>query len=372
MSTPVCGHLRQGVRQRGALRCIGVVGLILGTMVLSARAQIRVEDQRGRTIELAKPAERIVTIPIPMASVVMALDGSARRIVGMHPAAKQSIQDGFLRRVFPEALAIPADVTRGGMFTPNLESILALRPDLVVQWTEPADVLRAVEEAGLPVVGLIDSPPTQEIHERNLAIMGDLIGQRQRVTQLIRTQQETQRKVEAALSRIAESDKPRVLYFRLLQNNMTPAGRNTYQDFWIRLAGGTNVAALTGMKTTVNLEQVVAWNPQVIFIGTFDEATPATIMDNPVLAGLDAVRHRRVYKLPHGGYRWDPGSHESHLTWQWATMLLHPKAASFDLRGAMRETYKFLYHYELMDADIDAILQTPLNAAMTGYAAFSR
>src|SRR5713226_9555524 len=130
------------------VRLAGLGALALTVLLTSAPpgyAQIRVDDQRGRTLELPKPAERIVAIPIPMASIIMALDGSSRRIVGMHPSAHQSIQEGFLRHVFPEALSIQADVTRGGMFTPNLESILALRPDVVVQWTEPVDVIRALE-----------------------------------------------------------------------------------------------------------------------------------------------------------------------------------------------------------------------------------
>jgi iron complex transport system substrate-binding protein len=334
--------------------------------------QIRVEDQRGQIITLPKPAERIVSIPIPMASIIMALDGSSRRIVGMHPVARQSIQEGFLRRVFPEALSIQADVTRGGMFTPNLESILALRPDVIVQWTEPAGLIRVLEEAHLTVVGLINDPPTQGIHERNLTIVGEVIGQRERVAQLLRTQQETRQEIEAALAGIAESGKPRVLYFRSLRQSMMPAGRDTYQDFWIRLAGGTNVAAFSGMNTAVNLEQIVAWNPQVMFVGTFDDATPDDLVRHPALAGIDAVRQRRVYKLPHGGYRWDLGSHESHLTWQWAAMLLHPERVHFDLRQAIRDTYTFLYRYELTDADMNEILQAPVNGSMTGYTTFIR
>lgn len=352
--------------------------LALGWLVLLVTApslvwpQIQVKDQRGQTLTLAQPAERIVAIPIPMAAVIMALDGSSRRLVGIHPAARQSIQEGFLRRVFPEALAIPTDVTRGGMFTPNLESVLALRPDVVVQWHEPADLIQMLEGAGLTVVGLINSPPTQDIHERNLTIVGEVIGQAERVAQLIRTQQGIQQQIETTLAGLAESERPRVLYLRALRQRMQPAGRDTYQDFWIRLAGGNNVATFTGMNTTVNLEQLVAWNPQVIFVGAFDEATPDDLMHQPALVGVEAIRQRRVYKLPHGGYRWDPGSHESHLTWQWAAMLLHPTRARVALRDAMRETYTFLYRYALTDADIDEILQMPLNGVMTGYAAFAQ
>lgn len=367
--------MRRGGRASRAILLARYVWTVCGLLCLlvpCAWAQVRLEDQRGKTVVFPKPAERIVTIPIPLASVVMALDGSARRVVGMHPSAKQSIQEGFLRRIFPEALSIQADITRGGMFTPNLESILALRPDVVVQWTEPAELIRTVEDAGLTVVALTDSPPTQEIHERNLTIIGDLIGQRERVTQLIRMQQETRRRVEEAVAGVAPADKPRVLYMRSWRQNMRPAGQNTYQDFWIRLSGGSNVASFAGMNTSVNLEQIVLWNPQVMFLGAFDDATPAEILANPVLAEVEAVRRRRVYKLPHGGYRWDPGSHESHLTWQWASMLLHPTQARFDLRAAMRGTYRLLYSHTLTDDDIAEILQTPLNASMTDYAALTR
>jgi iron complex transport system substrate-binding protein len=243
---------------------------------------------------------------------------------------------------------------------------------VVVQWTEPADLIQALEGAGLTVVGLTDSPRTQDIHERNLTILGEIIGQRERVAQLLRLQQETRQRVEQTLADLPASAKPRVLYLRAVRPSMRPGGRATYQDFWIRLAGGVNVADFAGVNTAVNVEQIVVWDPQVIFLGAFDEATPDELMRLPALAGVAAVRERRVYKLPHGGYRWDPGSHESHLTWQWAAMLLHPERARFDLRGAMHETYRFLYHYELSDAAIDEILQVPLNAAMAHYAAVLR
>lgn len=214
--------------------CWAAVTLTLMLALLPAAwAQIHVEDQRGKRLTLAQPATRIVAIPIPMASVIMALDGSSRRLVGMHPSARQSIQEGFLRRVFPEALAIQADVTRGGMFTPNIESIMALQPDLVVQWTEPADFIATLEGAGLTVVGLTDSPPSQEIHERNLTILGTVIGQGERVAQLIQRQQAQRQQVETALTGLATAARPRVVYFRSLTPNMRPAGPNTYQSLFM-------------------------------------------------------------------------------------------------------------------------------------------
>jgi iron complex transport system substrate-binding protein len=90
------------------------------------------------------------------------------------------------------------------------------------------------------------------------------------------------------------------------------------------------------------------------------------------LQGVAAIRSKRVYKMPHGGYRWDPGSHESFLTWQWAAMLIQPDIFRFDLRREMREGYRFLYNYDLTDDEIDEILQMKLNQRSAGYDRFKR
>jgi iron complex transport system substrate-binding protein len=347
-------------------------GVTIGIASPASAQEVRIEDQRGRLIRLEAPAERVVAIPMPMASMIMALDGSSRRVVGMHPAARRSIQDGFLRRVFPEALSIPSDVTRGGMFNPNLESILQLRPSIVVQWTEPAELITALENARIPVVGLINSPPNQNVHARNMTIVGAVIGQSARTEMLLAEQRRMETQIESVVTTIPASERPRVLYLRSVQPSMNPAGPNTYQDFWIRLVGGRNVAGAPGLDSaTINLEQVLAWNPQIIFLGAFDNSTPEDILSNPALQRLDAVRARRIYKLPHGGYRWDPGSHESHLGWQWAAMLMHPERFRFDLRRHVREAYQFLYRYDVAEMDIDEILQMPLNRASAGYDVFA-
>lgn len=339
------------------------------TSALSCNAAT-VIDQRGKSIEFATPPLRLVVIPIPMASVIMTLDGSSRRVVGMHPAARQSIADGFLHSVFPEARLIAADITRGGQFTPNVESILALRADAVVTWTEPAEAVATLERAGLRVVTLINNPSTREQHESNLRIMAQMLGRTEQVSRILAEHDRTRTLVERAIAGLAEDARPRVLYFRLFRQSMIPAGAATFQNFWLHMAGGRNVAAsLQGLSTPVTLEQIVAWNPQVILLGTFDDAAPADVYALPALAGVDAVRNKRVFRLAHGGYRWDPGSHESHLSYLWAAKVLHAKRAPFDVRGELRKAYEFLYQRRLTDDEADDILALAVNRGSENYAA---
>lgn len=74
--------------------------------------------------------------------------------------------------------------------------------------------------------------------------------------------------------------------------------------------------------------------------------------------------------MPHGGYRWDPGSQESHLTLIWASKILGRSRSVVDLRSEMRKEYRFLYGYDLTSSDIDEILVKKLNSLSRGYDAF--
>jgi iron complex transport system substrate-binding protein len=330
---------------------------------------ITVTDLRGTEIMLPGPAERLAIIPIPMASVVMALDGSTARIAAMNPAAITSVTDGFLGQIYPEAVNIPSDIIASGQFAPNVEAIIAHGVDVVIQWKTPEDIIAPLEAAGLPVIGLQNDPATQALNEQNLTVLARVIGQEARLQSFLALHHARQPEIAAAIADIADNDRPSVLYLRVQEGQLRAAGTKTYRNFWITLAGGRNAAAGVEGQNEVNAEQIIAWNPDVILLSAFDPATPAEIYANPAFANLAAVQNRRVYKVPHGGYRWDPASHESHLAWTWAAMLFHPEV-TFDLHGDMRSAYELFYGHTLTAAEIDAILRVDLNADSAGYDRF--
>lgn len=94
------------------------------------------------------------------------------------------------------------------------------------------------------------------------------------------------------------------------------------------------------------------------------------IYDDPILSLTKAAQNGKVYKMPLGGYRWDPPSQESPLAWMWLADLLHPDIFQYDLRAEMKKAYAMLYNYELSDADIDGILFMNMQAETTNYAQF--
>ncbi|WP_321337095.1 ABC transporter substrate-binding protein [uncultured Cohaesibacter sp.] len=338
--------------------------------VVYAAEPITITDQSDRQVTLEKPVERVVTIPIPAASMFMALDGSSDKLVGMHSKSKSALEEGILKEIFPESLDIRSDVVGEG-FMPNVEELLSVNPDLVFQWAHlGADVVRPIEEAGLKVVTF--KYGTEAYARQWLDIMGTILGKKDKSDALIAWRQEKQDAFAEKVANIPTSEKPRVAYFLRFLSSFRVAGKGTYNDFYINLTGGQNVGQDASGFVEVNVEQIMAWDPEVILLNGFEgDLTVDDVYDNPMLAGVSAVKNRRVYKIPLGGYRWDPPNQESPLMWEWLSMVLHPKRFDWPLREDIAEKYRFIYNYDLSEHQIDAILRMQMNGAAANYSQFS-
>ena len=370
-----------GMSRRAVMRGLGLgAGAVLlggcggpGGPAGSAPGRIQARDQRGRAIELDGPARRIVTIVIPAASLLVALDSGPGRLVGVNSSGAQAIRQGILGEMFPAAVAIPGDVADQS-FAPNVETILGLDPDLVIQWGDRgSEIIAPLESAGLTVAGL--SYGTQADLETWIELFGTLIGRRERARLLVDRMHQRLDALRARVTATAvtTATRPRILYLYQARGGLKVGGGGTYNDFYIDLVGGVNPAAGLPDQPAVDPEQVLAWDPDVILVGNFDAATPADVYDVAAWRGLSAVRRRRVYKIPLGGYRWDPPCQESPLMWSWLHALAHPDAdpsAGRALRAAMVEEYQLLYGHALTDGQIDRILMTEQNAVSAHYEMF--
>lgn len=328
-------------------------------------------DMEGREVRLPRPAERVSSIPIPMASTLIALDGSTRRLVGMNPLAKTAILEGILGRVFPQARDIPSDIAAAN-FVPNVEALAATRPDLVIQWGGRGnDIVRPITNAGLTTMLILYG--TEENTRRYMRDVATAIGRPDRIGPLLEWRERVQQEIEAKSAAIPDAQRPRVLYLQRALSGLVAGGEGqaVYGDFSIRLTGGRNSARGLIGAMPVNREQIAAWDPQVILLNSFEDALRIDFIRNdPILSLTSAARDGRVYKLPLGGYRWDPPSQESPLAWMWLANLLHPNRFRFDLRAEMRTAYREFYGHTLTDVDIDEILRLATQGGATGYAQF--
>jgi len=118
-------------------------------------------------------------------------------------------------------------------------------------------------------------------------------------------------------------------------------GSTTFEHFQILTAGGTNVASsITTWLPTVSPEQLILWNPQVIF--TLEGVNKTDILQDSKIQTVAAVQNQKVYAIPQGG--WDFGSLRAIFAIEWLSTKLYPeKWSDVNIQNAANTFYQNVY-----------------------------
>jgi iron complex transport system substrate-binding protein len=184
----------------------------------------------------------------------------------------------------------------GGFADPSLEAIVALRPTLVVSARGPAGaaLARALEGHGVPVY----APETESIAqiEAALAELGRLLSCDEGARAAVAAIEASRREVAAAVA-----GRPRVRAAFLF--DIAPifaAGPGSFADELLREAGGANVVTAGGAYPTLDIERLLALDPEVILDGSADEHGPSRVAErrgDPGWSRLRALREGKVRPL---------------------------------------------------------------------------
>lgn len=330
---------------------------------------ITVIDQRDERIDLPAEVEKIAFTVMPAPSIFAAVDRSYDRIVGINESTLKANQGGMFATMFPGSAE--TTTVAGADFVPNVETLLTLTPDVVVQWGDRGeDVIAPIENAGIPVVGL--KYGTQEDLESWLTIFAEIAGKPERGQELVAWQHE---RIEAVRADVAaqSGERPRAMMLSHAADSYSTTTGDGYDGFQFDLVGADLVSQdFVSDGGQVGPEQILEWNPEVIFLSAFDESTPEQILADPRLASVQAVQDKRVYKTPLGGYRWQVPGSESPLMWEWMFHLLYPEAGDSELREQTIDAFDDLFAYDLSQDELDRVLRFEDNAAGAGYDQFRR
>ncbi|MBI2296868.1 MAG: cobalamin-binding protein [Betaproteobacteria bacterium] len=228
----------------------GFIALLSGCAVAAAQPVV-ITDDRGKTLALPRPAQRIVTLAPHLAELAFAA-GAGARLVGVARFSD-----------FPrEALAV---TQIGDAARVDVERVLALRPDLVLAWksgNQAGDVGR-LERLGLAV--FVTEPARLADIPRVLRAIGLLAGTAPAAE---RTAVDFERGLQALRVRHGTLPKVGVFYEVWHRPLITVNGAHVISDV-IALCGGENVfAAAPTLTPAVSLEAVLAARPEVILGGT--------------------------------------------------------------------------------------------------------
>lgn len=229
----------------------------------------------------------------------MRLPAPARRIVALYGAFNE-ILDGMelTSRIAARTQAdvLPASILDrpviGTHMRPNVEMIVALKPDLVLQMGGRAEAqapLRDMERFGLCTAffEVRDFPQLFSVIER----LGLLCAEPKAAAQLTANLQD---RLTAVAQRVADDGTPRV-FFEVRWPNLLAAGKGSMVDAVIRAAGGVNAVGLEYKLARLSEEEVFRLDPDAYVLqrGVMN-AEPRPPDQRPHLAALRAVRQGQV------------------------------------------------------------------------------
>lgn len=276
---------------------------------------LKVTDQAGRTVRVSPPARRVVTTFIP-ATLFALCAGLGDALVGAsNKDGTSSLYEVLIDPAHPPVLV--GNRTAGL----SLETIFSLAPDLVIMYGQKDGTRLADRLTAMGVPAIVIMPESLAGMKQALDLIGRASGRTAHTRQVLNAMDRIESLVAAGT---AAQGRPGVYYAasRLLS---TVSG-DMLQDEMIGLAGGRNVSGDThGFFVTVSREQVLAWNPDVIFTSDRLSREGEKRLYSPEFAMLRAVTENRVFKVPRETY-WDFPSPLGMAWVLWMAGKIHPQS----------------------------------------------
>lgn len=238
------------------------------------------KDDLGRTVSLPVPVNRVVSLAPNLTEIVFAV-GGGNRLVG-----RTSYCD------FPPEAKSVAEV--GDTGTPNLERIIAVKPQVVLVSTSSQLEVFTQQLQNQNVAVFVTDPHDLEGIFRSVEQIGEMLGQKDQAAQLVQKLRERTNAVETAVKQ-----KPPVrVFYQVSAEPLYTIGREAFVTDLIRRAGGVSVTAeVPGSWPKYSAESALAAKPEAIILPTGGSMGAANSAVTDALRQSPAALGGRVYKI---------------------------------------------------------------------------
>jgi iron complex transport system substrate-binding protein len=261
-----------------------VMLIAAATACTSTSAPGAITDDWGREINLETVPQRIVSHVPSITETLYAL-GLGDRIVGVSDYCD-----------YPEEAKSKPKV--GGYYTPNIEVIAALSPDLILTDGYNTDFIAKLESLGIAFA--VIQPNNIDDILKDIELLGDVTKEQKKADELIN---DMRSRVGAVTARVSGAPQPKVFYVFDATDPTKPwtAGPGSFADELIQIAGGENIAAhAQDAWIQLNMEELVSSDPDIILVDTIMGTaviSPSEIKALPGWQDITAVKENRIYTV---------------------------------------------------------------------------
>jgi iron complex transport system substrate-binding protein len=315
---------------RNSILILLLISTLLFPVSGSAAQSLTFRDKIGRTVTVRAPVRRAVLLT---GADLLPVTGAWSQVVGISHAARE--ENDLLRAVRPNLARSFADV--GNNSNVNIEVLLRLKPDMVFSWSSNPDYVLYLAKRGLPVVAVYpESIP--ELYEV-MRLQGRLFGREKRVEGAIRRMEDIFSLIRKRVATVPPDRRKRAVW--ISSKPTTVAGRVCVNNDLLAMVGQENIGRVINEHSTdVSLEQIMVWNPDVVYIWGRAPYSVEDILRNPQWRHIRAVKEGRVFKAP----KWDTWSPRLAPIALWMAASVYPEQfKDIDVTKTIDRYYRDVY-----------------------------
>ncbi|MCE5335845.1 MAG: ABC transporter substrate-binding protein [Desulfobacteraceae bacterium] len=332
--------------------------MLLATLCIGHAEGREILDMAGRRVSVPDAITKAYGATPPATYMIYALDPGL--LAGLnYPFA--ALEKRYLK---PSVASLPVI---GGWFgqgrTPNLETLLAVRPEVMVGWIWPGQTANEKIEQ---VAGQLRMPlfyirlDTLTDYPEAFRSLGDLLRLEKRAEELSDYASRAIQTIVPVAAAIPDEEKVSVYYAEAPDGLSSECDRSPHAEL-INLAGGRNVYRCApkndfGMER-ISIEQVMAADPEVILAQEKEFADH--VYDDPRWRHIRAVKNRRVHLIPKAPFNWfdRPPSFMRLLGVKWLANVLYPERFPLDLSREIGEFYDLFLGLKLDERELAEVLR---------------
>lgn len=236
-----------------------------------------ITDSASNTVTLEAPPARIVSLSAGHTEILYAIGA------GGQVAAVDNTSD------CPRAVD---SLPKVDAFSPSVEAIAALGPDLVVIFFDPGDLQSSLRDLGIDVIFLASPESVQGVYDQTM-LLGEATGHADEAADVVADMREAVADIQARLEDAAGG--PRV--FHEIDSTYYTAGPGSFIADLYSILGAANIAAATGEPfPQMSGEAIIEADPEVIVLADEDAGeSPDTVRARPGWGSVSAVQNDRIH-----------------------------------------------------------------------------